>query len=84
MEAERLRLMAQVRAEDGGPRGDWVVLAEAGTGAAIASDTAREVFSAPEVAIRLELGMGGAEATVWTCDMTEDYVRMNTKADGTK
>jgi glutamate N-acetyltransferase/amino-acid N-acetyltransferase len=84
VEADRLRVMAQVRAEDGGPQGDWVVLAEAGTGTEISSDTAREVFSASEVAIRLELGMGGAEATVWTCDMTEGYVRMNCKADGAK
>jgi glutamate N-acetyltransferase/amino-acid N-acetyltransferase len=84
VEADRLRLMAQVRAEGGGPQGDWVVLAEAGSGVDVDPDTGRGVFSAPEVAIRLELGMGGAEATVWTCDMTEEYVRMNTNADGTK
>lgn len=31
----------------------------------------------PEVALRVDLGSGGAEVTVWTCDLTEEYVRIN-------
>jgi len=31
----------------------------------------------PEVLIRLDLGQGRASATVWTCDFSYDYVRIN-------
>ena len=78
LEPDRLRLSAQRRAAGGDPDDDWVVLAEDGTGVRLDAAAERDIFSAPEVALRLELGMGAAEATVWTCDMTEDYVRMNT------
>ena len=77
VEQGRLRLMAQLRDVRGGPQGDWVVLAAGGTGVDPDPASVQRIFSAPEVAIRLELGMGSAEATIWTCDMTEDYVRMN-------
>ncbi len=30
-----------------------------------------------EVVIRIDLGRGSAEATVWTCDLTAEYVRIN-------
>jgi glutamate N-acetyltransferase/amino-acid N-acetyltransferase len=29
------------------------------------------------VRLRLDLGLGRAEAVVWTCDLTPDYVRIN-------
>jgi glutamate N-acetyltransferase/amino-acid N-acetyltransferase len=29
------------------------------------------------VEVRLDLGLGSAEATVWTCDFSYDYVRIN-------
>jgi glutamate N-acetyltransferase/amino-acid N-acetyltransferase len=32
---------------------------------------------AKEVAIRLDLGVGNASATVWTCDLSHDYVAIN-------
>ena len=38
---------------------------------------AKEIMSAPEFAIRLELGRGDADAVVWTSDLTEEYVRIN-------
>ena len=38
---------------------------------------AKEIMSAPEIAIRVELGRGDAAAVVWTSDLTEDYVRIN-------
>ncbi|MBI4665637.1 MAG: bifunctional glutamate N-acetyltransferase/amino-acid acetyltransferase ArgJ [Nitrospinae bacterium] len=31
----------------------------------------------PNVEISLDLGMGGAQAEVWTCDLTYDYIRIN-------
>ena len=32
-----------------------------------------------DVSIRLDLGLGSAQATVWTCDMSHDYVTINGK-----
>jgi glutamate N-acetyltransferase/amino-acid N-acetyltransferase len=34
-------------------------------------------MKAPEVTIVLDLGQGGQSATVWTCDLSYDYVRIN-------
>jgi glutamate N-acetyltransferase / amino-acid N-acetyltransferase len=30
-----------------------------------------------EIVIRIDVGVGGGEATVWTCDLTHDYVSIN-------
>ncbi|MFM1815050.1 MAG: Arginine biosynthesis bifunctional protein ArgJ : Glutamate N-acetyltransferase [Pseudomonadota bacterium] len=30
-----------------------------------------------EIEIRVDVGVGGGEATVWTCDLTHDYVSIN-------
>jgi len=38
---------------------------------------ASEVMRAPEIAIRVELGLGRGKATVWTCDLTKEYVAIN-------
>jgi len=35
------------------------------------------ILSGPEVAFALDLGMGQAEATVWTCDLSHSYVDIN-------
>ena len=37
----------------------------------------REVMEQKEITIRVELGRGRAEARVWTCDFSYDYVRIN-------
>jgi glutamate N-acetyltransferase/amino-acid N-acetyltransferase len=43
----------------------------------LANDAAA-VLSRPEVAVSIDLGMGGAHAaTMWTCDLSADYVRIN-------
>jgi glutamate N-acetyltransferase/amino-acid N-acetyltransferase len=31
----------------------------------------------PEIEVRVALGRGGAETTVWTCDFSYDYVKIN-------
>ncbi|MCI0395479.1 MAG: bifunctional glutamate N-acetyltransferase/amino-acid acetyltransferase ArgJ [Chloroflexi bacterium] len=38
---------------------------------------AAAVFARPEIVIRLDLGQGQAQATMWTCDLTHDYVSIN-------
>jgi len=35
------------------------------------------VFKLPSFRVHLDLGMGPGEATVWTCDMTREYVSIN-------
>ena len=30
-----------------------------------------------EITIRVDLGLGRGEATVWTCDLTKEYVEIN-------
>lgn len=37
----------------------------------------REVMSSPRVDLEIDLGRGGGEAEVWTCDLSYDYVRIN-------
>jgi glutamate N-acetyltransferase/amino-acid N-acetyltransferase len=36
-----------------------------------------KAMDAPEVFIRVDLGLGSERATAWGCDLTEDYVRIN-------
>jgi len=37
----------------------------------------QRAMSGPEIRVRVELGRGGASATVWTCDLSHDYVSIN-------
>ncbi len=36
-----------------------------------------ELMRADEIKIRADLGLGNGEATVWTCDLTKEYVAIN-------
>ncbi len=38
---------------------------------------ASDLLNVPEVSIDADLGLGAGEATVWTCDFSEAYVRIN-------
>jgi len=38
-----------------------------------------KVLSGPEVSINLQLNLGTASATAWGCDLTEEYVTINSK-----
>ncbi len=38
---------------------------------------AAEVFRSPEIIVRLDLGLGEASVTIWTCDLTHEYVSIN-------
>ncbi len=38
-----------------------------------------QALAGTDIAIRLDLGQGNASATVWTCDLSHDYVTINGK-----
>ncbi len=38
---------------------------------------AHDLLNVPEITIDVDLGLGDGEATVWTCDFSYDYVRIN-------
>lgn len=40
---------------------------------------AREILLAREVKIHLDLGLGSGSAKTWTCDLTYDYVKINSR-----
>jgi glutamate N-acetyltransferase/amino-acid N-acetyltransferase len=56
------------------------VLVERGAARPEASlDRIREVMGRREYAITVDLGLGRGEDHVWTCDFSEEYVRLNSK-----
>jgi glutamate N-acetyltransferase / amino-acid N-acetyltransferase len=67
---ERLSLQA---AADG----EWLTLATGGATAHPDAACARAIFQHKTIRLRIDLGLGRAEAVVWTCDLTPDYVRIN-------
>jgi glutamate N-acetyltransferase/amino-acid N-acetyltransferase len=42
-------------------------------------DRIREIMGQPAYAITIDLGLGRGEERVWTCDLSEEYVRINAK-----
>jgi glutamate N-acetyltransferase/amino-acid N-acetyltransferase len=55
----------------------WLALARAGGTADPDLARARALFQAQRIRLRVDLGMGRAEAVVWTCDLSPEYVRIN-------
>jgi glutamate N-acetyltransferase/amino-acid N-acetyltransferase len=52
-------------------------LVDGGTPTAYAENDAAARFAQPEIDVRVDLGLGEGEATVWTCDLSHDYVSIN-------
>jgi glutamate N-acetyltransferase/amino-acid N-acetyltransferase len=50
---------------------------ERGVATALDLDEISRAMDRPEVAIRVDLGLGSASATAWGCDLTSEYVRIN-------
>jgi len=44
-----------------------------------AINRARDIMRSREIEIHIDLGVGKASATAWGCDLTYDYVRINSK-----
>ena len=54
-----------------------VAVVEAGELVPFDEAATSKAMDAPEIAIVLDVGIGEAEAIVWTCDFSYDYVRIN-------
>ena len=39
----------------------------------------KKIMAEPEIKITVDLNLGKGEATFWTCDLSEDYVRINSR-----
>ena len=48
-----------------------------GVGAAFDEEELRAVMSAHDIVVDIDMGDGEAEATVWTCDFSYEYVKIN-------
>jgi glutamate N-acetyltransferase/amino-acid N-acetyltransferase len=68
--ADRITLQA-------GTSNGWLTLATGGATALANPAQARAIFEQKTIRLRLDLGLGRSEAVVWTCDLSPDYVRIN-------
>jgi glutamate N-acetyltransferase/amino-acid N-acetyltransferase len=57
--------------------GDVKVIDRGGRAGSYREEDGARAMRSAEIPVRVELGRGGAEATVWTCDFSYDYVRIN-------
>jgi glutamate N-acetyltransferase/amino-acid N-acetyltransferase len=56
---------------------DVCIVREGGRAASYTEEQGRRVMSQEDIVVRIALGRGRAQATVWTCDFSYDYVRIN-------
>ncbi len=54
-----------------------VQVVRGGVGVEGVFDTAAQALRQPEVLVRVDLALGQGQARVWTCDLGEEYVRIN-------
>ncbi|MDH5804889.1 MAG: bifunctional glutamate N-acetyltransferase/amino-acid acetyltransferase ArgJ, partial [Gemmatimonadota bacterium] len=66
VDPERMALNVQVRSPKGGPAGEWVVVAKGGESSNPSPADLEKILESRDIAMKLDLGMGGAAATVWT------------------
>jgi glutamate N-acetyltransferase / amino-acid N-acetyltransferase len=57
--------------------GDVQVIEHGGRAASYREEDGARAMRPPEIEVRVVLGRGGAETTVWTCDFSYDYVKIN-------
>ncbi|MBN2470535.1 MAG: bifunctional glutamate N-acetyltransferase/amino-acid acetyltransferase ArgJ [Anaerolineae bacterium] len=56
---------------------DGLQLVTGGSPTAYSEDEAAAIMSSPEVSARLDLGAGAGQSTIWTCDLSHEYVSIN-------
>ena len=52
-------------------------LVRAGQPLPYSEEAATAIFAGPEIVVAVTLGLGDGQATVWTCDLSHDYVDIN-------
>lgn len=73
VELDQSRLALWIGAKDEPP----LLIVRDGTPTKFAEADAAAVFARPAFTIRVDLGDGSAETTLWTTDLTHDYVTIN-------
>jgi glutamate N-acetyltransferase / amino-acid N-acetyltransferase len=56
---------------------DVLVVENGGRAASYVEEAGQRVMQQDEIVVRVDLGRGKAAATVWTCDLSHDYVSIN-------
>ena len=59
--------------------GDFIVefVVKSGVDAGVSEEKMAEILNKDEFKIELDLGAGTGEYTVWTCDISYEYVKIN-------
>ena len=57
--------------------GETLVAEQGGRAAAYTEDQGAAIMKDAEITVRIDLARGNAQATVWTCDLSYDYVKIN-------
>ena len=57
--------------------GETLVAEQGGRAVAYTEEQGAAIMRDTEITIRIDLARGSAEATVWTCDLSYDYVKIN-------
>jgi glutamate N-acetyltransferase/amino-acid N-acetyltransferase len=61
----------------GNPQEKVLVAEHGGRAASYIEDAGARIMQAEELIVRIDLARGTAQATVWTCDFSYDYVKIN-------
>lgn len=56
---------------------DVLVVADGARASSYREEDGKRVMAGAEIGVRVALGRGAAQATVWTCDLSHDYIRIN-------
>ncbi len=56
---------------------DVAVVTEGGRAASYREEDGKRVMVKPEITVRVALGRGQAQAAIWTCDLSHQYVSIN-------
>jgi len=56
---------------------DQLIVENAGVAASYREELGQRVFDQPEFTIRVDLGMGNFSESIWTCDLSHEYISIN-------
>jgi glutamate N-acetyltransferase/amino-acid N-acetyltransferase len=77
LDPSRLTLLIAPREDVADLSGDALTLVRGGVPTAYSEEHATAIFNGATIFILLTCGQGDGWATVWTCDLSHDYVSIN-------